>query len=175
MRPIHIALTCAGLLAAQAYAQPPSTDATAAEATAVSVRFVKPKTFTDATYENRPRSRQRVTQDVAAYLTELGRRHLAPQRRLHIEITDIDLAGRYEPWQLRQDDVRFMREVTWPRIELKYRVLDEAGAVLNEGEDKITDMHYLGGAQLRAGSDRLRYEKAMLDKWFRERFVAGSL
>ena len=177
MRFTSLFLVPTTLLVTQVFAQTPANDASASDAplNPVSVHFTKPEKFTDATYENRPSSRERVTGDIAAHLAELGRRHLPANQQLDIEITDIDLAGRYEPWQFHFHDVRFMRDVTWPRMNLKYRLADSSGKLLAEGEEKLSDMHYLGRVALRPDSDRLRYDKAMLDEWFRERFVQDSL
>ncbi len=139
----------------------------------VAVNFIKPDKFTDATYENRISSREQVTRDLAAYLGDLGRRYLPADQQLEIDITDVDLAGRYEPWNVQAADVRFMRDVTWPRIGLKYRLL-EGGAEIAKGEESISDMNYLTRIGLRSTSDRLRYEKSMLDEWFRGRFDPAS-
>ncbi len=135
----------------------------------VTVNFIKLDKFTDATYENRISSREQVGRDLATYLGELGRRYLPADQQLEIEITDVDLAGRYEPWNVQATDVRFMRDVTWPRIGLKYRLL-EGGTEIAKAAESISDMNYLTRVGLRSTSDRLRHEKAMLEEWFRGRF-----
>lgn len=150
----------AGLLALTALAVPPAQ---------VNVRFTAVENFADATYENRPDTRSQVAQDLGAHLVALGQRYLQQGQRLEIEITDVDLAGRYEPWHFRTHDVRYLRDITWPRIELEYRLLAD-DAEIARGKEALIDMNYLGRGGLRSNSDRLRYEKAMLDQWFRSRF-----
>ena len=169
-------LVVAGMLALPALAQAvpaqpqPATDAAP---TPVTVSFIKPEKFVDATSEYRSNTREQVTKDIAAYLAELGKRYLPEGQRLEIEITDIDLAGRYEPWQTNFRDTRFMHDVTWPRINLRYRLIGASGE-LAHGEEAVSDMQYLMNPGLRSSNDRLRYEKSMLDNWFRNRFSGSA-
>lgn len=164
------------LLALPAYAQPQtaSTDAVApADETKVAVTYLKPEKFTDATLENRESSRQRVTKDLSDYLASLGQRYLPANQKLEIEVTDIDLAGRLEPWRTYNPDVRYMIDVTWPSMNLKYRLLEDGNEIAH-GEQRVSDMNYLRRVGVRSNSDSLRYEKAMLDDWFRGKFDARS-
>jgi hypothetical protein len=52
--------------------------------------------------------------------------------------------------------------------------LTQGGATIASGEETIRDMAYLmtGGSWL--DSDSLRYEKTMLDDWFRVRIAKGQ-
>lgn len=87
--------------------------ATPADA-AVSVTFVDPETYTDAGLYRAygPRSREPAMEGIRRYLEKLGARTLAPDQKLSIEVLDIDLAGRFEPWRAAAYDVRFMTSVT---------------------------------------------------------------
>ena len=52
-----------------------------------------------------------------------------------VTITDIKRAGDYEPWQgPRLDDVRIMRNIYPPRINLQFTVTDAQGQVIDQGE-----------------------------------------
>lgn len=83
---------------------------------------------------------------------------------------DVDLAGRYEPWQIETPNTRYLRSGTWPSMRLKYRLL-EGEREIAQGEDQLADMNYQSRAAAGARSgDRLRYEKIMLNDWFRNRF-----
>lgn len=155
-----VILIITGLFMTLSYAQP----------SRLTVNFAQPEGFTDATYENRYNSYQQVSQDVAAYLQQLGERYLPPGYSLKIEISDIDLAGRYEPWHAGAYHVRYMRDITWPRIHLHYQLQDDNGNTVMQQEERISDMNYLHRVRLQSYSDRLYYEKAMLRDWFRERF-----
>jgi hypothetical protein len=44
-------------------------------------------------------------------------------------------------------------------------------ALVANGDETISDINYLMRASIAYSSDSLRYEKAMLDEWFRTRFV----
>ena len=167
-----ISLTGA-LLALPAHAQPQTASVPAAEEARVAVSYVKPEKFTDATLQNRYQSYERVTKELSAYLGDLGQRYLPANQRLEIEVTDIDLAGRYEPWRNYNPDVRYMVDVTWPSVNLKYRLLED-GQEIAHGEQRVADMNYLRRPVARASTDSLRYEKAMLDDWFRGHFDPQS-
>jgi hypothetical protein len=53
--------------------------------------------------------------------------------------------------------------------------LEENGAVLAGAEEWIADRMYLMGASVLGGfSDSLKYEKAMLNDWFRHRFGSNQ-
>ena len=158
------------------FAQPQSVatpDAAPAAEARVAVSFVKPEKFTDATLQNRYKSYERVTKDLSDYLASLGQRYLPANQKLEIEVTDIDLAGRYEPWRNYNPDTRYMLDVTWPSVNLKYRLLED-GHEIAHGEQRVADMNYLRRPVARASADTLRYEKAMLDDWFRGHFDPQS-
>ena len=141
--------------------------ASASSHAAVSVRFVNPERYTDAgSYGGG--STEATVAEFSAYLQKLGERFLAPGQNLSIDVLDIDLAGQYEPWRGAMSDVRIMRDITPPRIKLRY-VLTEKGRRLRNGEEDISDMNYQMTSG-RSGSDRYGYEKALLDDWFRRTF-----
>jgi hypothetical protein len=117
------------------------------------------------------KARAATLDDIQKYLERLGARYLPPDRTLTIEVRDIDLAGRYEPWRSGNFyDVRILRDVTWPRIVVRY-TLTQGTATLLSREETVSDLNYLMRPKLRYSGDQLYYEKAMLDDWFRDRFV----
>lgn len=140
-------------------------------AAAVDVSFSQPETFTDAhlgrSYGTAPV--ERTIQGIERHLHRLGERWLRPGQSLRVEITDIDLAGRFEPWRALSPDLRAMRDVTWPRINLRY-ALEENGTVVATDEEEVVDLDYLLQPEAQRSRDPLRYEKAMLDDWFVARF-----
>jgi hypothetical protein len=138
---------------------------------AVSVSFTEPDRYADAglTRSRDPAARERVFRNIRQHLERLGERYLKPSQMLKVEVLDIDLAGRFEPWRPFAHDVRFMRSITWPRMTVRY-ALEEDGRVTASAKESIADLDYLMHADLRTSRDPLRYEKAMLDDWFRARF-----
>jgi len=108
--------------------------------------------------------------EIEKYLWRLGEAYLAPGDKLTIDVLDIDLAGRFEPWQFNYQDVRFMREITWPEIKLSYR-LERANSAPIQGEETVADRGYLTFLTTRDYIDIMPYEKVMLERWFRVRFA----
>ncbi|MEP7184874.1 MAG: DUF3016 domain-containing protein [Rhodanobacter sp.] len=136
----------------------------------VTVHYKDPQHFTEAR-----RSFGIHLIDADAYLkplkTYIARRAaqiLAPGQRLDIEVTDVDLAGEYEPW-LGPDfnDVRIVKNIYPPRINLDFTLYGADGKVLREGSRKLRDPSFLSDG---VGIDQnaLRYEKSLIDRWLRK-------
>ena len=138
----------------------------------VVVTFDHPETWTDAALygERDSRVRQPAMDGIRQHLERLGARYLRPGQTLKVEVLDVDLAGRFEPLRPFASDVRIMLPVTWPRIKVRY-VLEEGGTVRSTATETIVDQNYLSQVGGYLPSDSLRYEKTMLDDWFRARFV----
>jgi len=136
----------------------------------VNVRFVDPDRFTDAGSNGFRAVDPGVLAEIKTHLQRLGGRFLTPGQNLTIDILDVDRAGMDEPWRGgSMGDVRIMRGVTPPRIKLRY-VLGEKGKRARSGEETLTDINYQMNPSARFGGDRLVYEKALLDDWFRRMF-----
>lgn len=142
---------------------------------AVDVTFTEPVRYSDARLHGNHRAGadEVVLKQLRAHLETLGGRYLRAGQVLKVEVLDIDLAGRYEPWRARAYDVRILRDITWPRIKLRY-ALESDGAVVAHGEETVADLGYLSHPEVRLSADRLGYEKRMLDDWFRTRFAAQA-
>lgn len=142
----------------------------AAADAAVEVAFISPETYADAGSFPGDRLAPATLQELARHLERLGAARMPAGRTLKIEVLDVDLAGHFEPWRAAAYGVRILRETTWPRIALRYAV-EEDGRELARGEEKLSDLNYLDRPGGRLRGDPLRYEKAMLDDWFRARFA----
>src|SRR5690348_17828228 len=119
--------------------------ATSAESP-VSVTYVNPEQFTENRLYGRQDRFNRIDYlaQLKAYLIKQGQAVLKPGQSLHVNITDIRLAGAYEPWRgLQWDYVRIMRDIYSPRIELDFRLVDQDGSVLREGKRVLRDLDYL--------------------------------
>ena len=138
---------------------------------AVEVSFVHPERYSDATLGQGygAKAREPVLRNIRAHLEGLGAR-LKPGQTLRIDVLDIDLAGRFEWWRPYAYNVRILSGVTWPRIAVRY-TLQEEDRTLVAAEESISDLNYQTRMAVSLSSDPLRYEKAMLDDWFRTRFV----
>jgi hypothetical protein len=143
-------------------------------ASRISVVFVDPKRFTDVkdAAKSSDAGIRAILEDLERFVRESGERYLPAGLALEIRVTDIDLAGDFEPWRGPQfERVRFMRESYWPRIDLEFRLKDAEGRVVREGRRSLSDPLYLTRS-VRVADDRLRYEKDLLTEWFR-REIAG--
>ncbi len=100
-----------------------------------------------------------------AYIVKRASRILGPGQRLDIEVTDVDRAGEYEPWRgPNYNDIRIVKNVYPPRIDLKFTVYGADGKVLREGSRKLRDLSFLSRS-MPTDSDPLRYEKSLIDLW----------
>lgn len=136
------------------------------------VTFERPESYTDASLRSdRGPSRGTLTQ-IDAYMRKLGDRFLKPGQTLKVTVLDVDLAGEFQPWRSPYD-IRFLQPVTWPKIALRYELIEDGQTRLSAAET-VSDQNYLMNAAVTNTSDPLRYEKRMLENWFQARFVSGK-
>ncbi len=140
----------------------------------VTVRFVHPDGYTDSDLRGGfgKAARAPTLDAIAKILRDLGARHLRAGQSLAIEVLDIDLAGRTEPWHVTSPGLRVMRPVDWPRIKLRY-VLTDHGKAAPPVEAAVSDPEYLQRTDIRRTDDSWRYERAMLAAWFDRQFGAS--
>jgi hypothetical protein len=138
----------------------------------VTVAFESPGQFRDASLEGSyiVAADEPALREIGKHLQKLGERYLAPGETLAVEVLDVDLAGRFEPWRTHAYSVRFMDSITWPMIRVRY-TLQRDGHTQMSAEERLIDQMYLAHQSTYFSNDRLRYEKRMLDHWFRTRFV----
>lgn len=158
------------LFSGAAIAQTPATPAPAANTV---VEFVHPEKFIDASDRGFGATpSDRVLNGLRTALVALGAKYLGPGQSLKIDVTDIDLAGRFEP-MLRPEPVRVLRDADWPRISLHY-VQKQDGDVVRQGDERIADLNYLRQQPPLQTGEPLYYEKRMLADWFARTFGSRS-
>lgn len=138
----------------------------------VSVNYVNPEKFTENRMFGMQDRYNRVDYlaQLKAYLIKRATAVLAPGQQLHVNVTDIQLAGAYEPAHgSRGDYIRIMRDSYPPRIDLDFQLTDQDGKVLREGKRTLRDLNYLQSSLSTpaARSESLYYDKALLDRWLR--------
>jgi hypothetical protein len=145
--------------------------AAAARAGEARVEFVAPERFTDAsvTGDHRIGPEEPTLRELADHLRHLAQHGLPEGQLLDVQVTDIDLAGRYDPLRLGARDTRIVRGVDWPRITLRYS-LRAGDRVLGAGDEVLQDQAFEFRAGRSQPGGRLFFEKAMLDDWFQKRF-----
>lgn len=135
----------------------------------IEVRFVDPARYSDDDFRA-PAQRESITADFAGFFARLGARDLKADQTLTLEILDITLAGDYEPWHRGGwGEVRILRNITPPRFRMRY-VLRQRDKVVLAATETVTDINYMMNPSAR-GAGRFPFEKAMLEDWFRRRFV----
>lgn len=143
--------------------------ASAAAWAGVTVAYVKPEEFSDLAFT--PIERERALQKFSEYFATLAPKLPAGQD-LHIEVLDIDRAGRMEPSRRGLDEIRLLTGgADWPHMRLRYTV-QSGGQVVGSGESEISNMSYLMRQNRYSSGDSLRYEKQMLDDWFDKTILA---
>jgi len=136
------------------------------------VKFLEPGKYRDA--GERDEDRLLMQSTLGAHLKALVEKYLPAEQQLRVEVLDVDLAGEIWPPTRFLDRVRVMRSVSWPSIELHYS-LSSGEQLLRQAKVSVRDMSYLDRINVYPDGDSLRYEKAMLDAWFRREFaVAGK-
>ena len=142
----------------------------------VTVIFEHPENYTDVKdhstdFENE-RGREQVLPRIKEHLENRAEKLLAPGQKLTVTITDIDLAGDFEPWlSIQMSDVRIVRDRYAPRMTLRFTLTDADGRNVKEGERRLLDGGFLLGSRAN-DTDSLRYEKEMLNGWLRKEFPA---
>jgi len=148
----------------------------AASTSRVEIMFVHPEKFTDCKDEriDTGRAREHILAEIQLTIEKLAARYLTEGQHLEIKVTDIDLAGDFEPWHNPGfDDIRYMRDVYPPRMELEFRLIGADGKVIVAGNRKLQQL----GFMLAAGfptSDPLRFDKEMVRDWFAREFKRSS-
>jgi hypothetical protein len=135
----------------------------------VAVRWDDPRTFSEIRYSHNSIESRRGSwvEQLAMHLRNQAQPRLPAGERLEVTITDIDLAGDYEPWQGPQFyDTRFVRDLYPPRITLTFKRVAANGTTVAEGERKLSDPGFLMGSSTAGlASDPLRFEKHLIDRW----------
>lgn len=139
----------------------------------VEVVFVAPEKFTDArdSYTGSDSGRDAILDQLRDYFAEEAKRFVPEGYKLFVSVTDVDLAGDFEPWRgPRWDDVRIVKDIYPPRINLSFRLTTAAGQVVKEGNRELRDMAFMMRIPVTFRDDPLRYEKTLLDDWFHDEF-----
>lgn len=158
-------------LATNAPASEPAASDAAVAGKRVSVTYANPEEFSEVRqfgHQDRFTGTEYL-EPLKAHLIMRATRMLPPGDRLEVTITDIKLAGGFEPWHgPNLMYVRIMKDIYPPLIDLTFRWIDSNGKVLREGSRKLRNLGYLqSGVAQPSDSDPLRYDKALIDTWLR--------
>lgn len=142
-----------------------------AASAATTVTFVSPEKYVDmpfAVYE-----KERVMAGLKEHFEKLGAK-LPANEDFKVEVLDVDLAGERDYRAHAPVDLRILRGgADWPKMEVRYSV-ESQGKVLTSGTTQISDMSYLQSFNQYSKNEFLRYEKRMIDQWFKESVMGGA-
>jgi hypothetical protein len=140
----------------------------------VEVSYKDPEKFTDVKDSSMgsDRDRENYLSLLKTHLEERGAKEIPDGAKLSVTISDVDMAGDFEPWRGPQfNDVRVVKEIYPPRIHLTFKLTGSDGSVLKEGERKLSDLSFQMNATPAFSNDSLKYEKSLLDNWLRSEFT----
>ena len=163
--PILLAAAFLPFAAECAQGQPPIVD----------VRFDRPGHFTDFRVDRfrGARAAGRLAGELREWIEHEATPRLPAGSRLTVTVTDVDMAGEFEPWRSTGlSDVRVIREIYPSRVNLAFTLADASGEVVKEGERTLVSA-MLSSDPLRGGDGPLRYEKALLRDWLVREFPAA--
>lgn len=138
-------------------------------AAAITVSFDKERRYSDAGMSGDEAVSN--VRDLATYIAGIAKRDLPPEADLHVDILDVDLAGDRRlvgrgVWIRHMDGVS-----DWPSVKVKFS-LRMPGRPDMAAVDKVSGPDYLSHGES-LSLDPMRYEKLMIDEWFRYRIVEG--
>ena len=163
MKTLRLFSAALGLLAAGALR---ASDA-ATTAPRTEVIFEHPENFRDVRDSNigTDKGRDSILSDIQRHLVARTSSMVPEGYKLTVTFTDIKLAGDFEPWRGPQwDQVRIVKAIYPPFFKFTYQVTDPSGRVVKSGTEDIVDLDFQMRVTLDT-SDRLRYEKQILDDW----------
>jgi hypothetical protein len=164
----HFLFACAAI-AAPAAAQEGPSPATSR----VQVDYIQPEKFTDTgRYWGGDKERAANLAELRRHLKQRAARLLPADQILSVSVTNVDIAGGFEPWRARIGDVRVVRDIYPARIDLSFRLTASDGSLVKQGERRLRDPFMSGGVVYRG--DPLRYEKALLDDWLERELPARA-
>ena len=141
----------------------------------VEVRFSDLSKFSDLRNSRmtNERERQGLADELRKHIESQAPRRLPAGTRLAVTITEIDMAGEF--WPIAggpaNSDYRVVKDRFPPRIDLDFRLMQADGSVAREGHRELRDPLFLSSVSP-IGSDHLRYEKSLLERWLDREFAA---
>ncbi len=137
------------------------------------VVFFEPEKFTDVRengLSDNEKDRNAILGELRTYIIKQANRLIAPGQKLKITVTDVDLAGEFEPWRGgSMADIRIVKDIYAPDIKLSFQLTAQDGTVIKQGDRHLRDMGFMMTLSIDKNDSR-RYEKSMLDDWLRQEF-----
>lgn len=140
-----------------------------ASAADVTVNFKDSDKYTDVRETANGSPSQYYLDELGKHLKEEAARRMTAGQKLTVTFTDVDLAGDILPGSI--NDIRVIKEIYTPKMNLHFQLLDSAGAVIKEGDRHLTDLNYMQTVTPIIGQNEpLRYDKSLLTNWVSKEF-----
>ena len=136
------------------------------------VEFFEPLKFTDVrdSYLG-DYDRTTYLQQLRDHLLDKAKLYVPAGHMLNVTFTDVDMAGDFEPWRgPAWTDIRVVKDIYPPRLNLAFRLVDAEGRVVKEGKRELRDLAFMMKITMGFRDDPVRHEKALLDDWLRTEF-----
>jgi len=136
------------------------------------VTFSHPEKFADVrdAYMGSDKGRDAILDQLKDYLVNRAKSYVPSGEKLLVTVTDVDLAGDFEPWRgPSMQDIRVVKDVYPPKIDLDFKLTAADGKVLKEGKRQLRDLAFLMKISINR-DDNIRYEKSLIDDWLRSDF-----
>jgi hypothetical protein len=138
--------------------------------TNVMVNFNEPGRFRDArSYFNGDTNQSYLT-ELSKHLQKEATRQIPANYKLEVTITEIDLAGEFDPTNPNLQDVRILKDIYIPRLNLSFKLIDAGGKTVKEGERRLSDPNFLQNIGVVGRDQPLHHDKALLTNWARKEF-----
>lgn len=119
------------------------------------------------------KDREYILGQIKEYIVERAPMRMADGQTLDITINDIDMAGDFEPWHgPRAQDIRIIKDIYPPRIDLDFKLTGADGKVLAEGTRQLRDLSFMMTTPSIPSNDILRHEKSLLNNWLGTEFAS---
>lgn len=99
------------------------------------------------------------------YIEQRGNELVPDGQKLTVTLTEVDLAGDFEPWRdPAMNDVRVVKDIYPPRIDLEFKLTGADGKVIKEGKRELRDLAFMMKLSIHR-DDPFRHEKQLLNDW----------
>lgn len=136
----------------------------------VTVAFNEPDNFTDAREHFGSGSSEYYLDVLSKHIQKVAAKRLAPGQKLAVTVNDVDLAGEILPIRQSVQEIRIVKEIYIPRLSLTFKLTDENGVVIKEGERRLLDMNFMNNLSIIDRNQPLFYDKPLIDNWVESEF-----
>lgn len=138
---------------------------------AISVTWLNPEKYrdVDTANMNKIKYRQQVMDNLEKYIHKELADYAVKGQTITINVHDLDLAGDVRPIIGQINDIRIVKSIYPPMIDIQYVLSDAKGSVIKENRKKYRDLGF-NVSSISSSRHSFGYEKAMLKKLFKSEF-----